>query len=125
MIWVATCSDLSRPSGGLGGTTNIRESHSARAFRIVEDIRDLGEGISATAEAVKRLDEAGWLPHVTTPLSALATAEVSALSRAIAQHYRDNWDDVKRTFMIGSSAFLKRARRRHSMRQAAPRLRMD
>lgn len=68
-------------------------SELSKAFAI------LAEGISVTAEAIKRLDEAGWLPHVTTPWSLLATTEASTLSQAIEQHYRDSWATVKGTFI--------------------------
>jgi len=58
----------------------------------------LVKGVSATLEAIKTLDEAGWLPHVTTPWSALNITDVSARSQAIEHHYRDNWAAVKATF---------------------------
>lgn len=84
--------------GGLEGLRAFANRIQPMLSEFSKAIAILAEGIPATAEAVKRLDVAGWLPHVTTPLSTLATAEVSALSQAIEQHYLDNWDTVKSTF---------------------------
>src|SRR6476661_3162197 len=66
--------------GGLEGLHAIANRIQTVLSDVCNSLTILADGISATAEAVKRLDEAGWLPHVTTPLAALAPPEVSALS---------------------------------------------
>ena len=79
------------------------KSYGSRIQQVLTELRTaafiLIEGISATVAASKRLDEAGWLPHITTPLSALRNPEIAALSRAIEKHYRDNWSEVKAQFI--------------------------
>jgi len=83
---------------GLDGLHAFADRIQPMLSELPKALASLVEGVSATLEAIKRLDEAGWLPHVTTPWSALATAEASARSQAIEKHYRDNWAAVKGTF---------------------------
>lgn len=84
--------------GGLEGLGVFANRIQPILAEFWKTLATLADGISATAKTVKRLDHAGWLPHVTTPWSTLANAEISGLSQAIEQHYRDNWAVVKKTF---------------------------
>lgn len=57
--------------------------------------------IARSGAECKRIEEAGWLPHYTTPFAALATCENDdeAVHRVIEAHYRDNWAEVSAAFL--------------------------
>lgn len=45
----------------------------------------------------RALDEAGWLPHYSTPFEFIdeCDGDIDALRERISQHYRDQWSDVR------------------------------
>lgn len=84
---------------GIGGLQALAKKMQPFLAELSKSFAILIEGLSATVEALNKLDSVGWLPHATTPSSVLAAADVSALSQAIEQHYSKNWALVKGTFI--------------------------
>lgn len=67
-------------------------------YRLIEEIQ--------REEYVRRrLEDAGWLPHVTTPFEALEDIEDDSLSATLEQHYRKNWEEIKLTFLERLEAY--------------------
>lgn len=52
--------------------------------------------MSKAGRELKLFDEAGWLPHYTTPFERLETLEgAEALNALLDEHYRTNWAEVR------------------------------
>lgn len=55
--------------------------------------------VARTAKQYRRVEEAGWLPHATTPFSDIPDeAEPSDVAEILARHYRDEWPSIKKHF---------------------------
>ena len=54
---------------------------------------------------LKRLEEAGWLPHYTSPLSLIPDIGDVDISSLMERHYTDNWFDIKAKLLDGVKSY--------------------
>lgn len=55
--------------------------------------------MARTSAECQAIENAGWLPHYTTPFDALADTEPEEFDGVISSHYRDQWVEVRAAFM--------------------------
>lgn len=80
---------------------------STKLIEFVENIKALGtaivQGFVTLYGHVKKgelIEEAGWLPHYTSPFDKIAVEDDPArVSALLEQHYTENWTDVKAQFV--------------------------
>jgi hypothetical protein len=70
-------------------------------------MRPIFAEIARSGAECKRIEEAGWLPHYTTPFAALAKCDGDreTFHQILEDHYRDNWAAVSTSFLDHLSAY--------------------
>ena len=56
------------------------------------------QAIARTSAQCQRIEDAGWLPHYTTPFDKLDEADDEDFDPVLEAHYSDNWLQVRSTF---------------------------
>lgn len=72
-------------------------------------IRSFGamfERIAREEEKNKKLENAGWLPHETSPFELIDTVPVEELSEKVRIYYLDNWEGIKAIFLERSTEYV-------------------
>lgn len=69
--------------------------------RAMAPLRERLSALAAEGAKCRRLEEAGWLPHSTTPFDQLEDEDLQAseISTMMERHYRDNWTSVCEVFL--------------------------
>jgi hypothetical protein len=93
--WLAELSETVRLISNNWGT--IR----AQIDEVWKPMQPIFAEIARSGAECKRIEEAGWLPHYTTPFAALANCESDseAFHQVIEGHYRDSWAEVSSAFL--------------------------
>lgn len=84
-----------------------RTDFSKQLTEFVDNVKAIGakimEGLAVFYGHVKKgelIEEAGWLPHYTSPFDSITLGDDPAqVSAVIDQHYRNNWSAVKAHFL--------------------------
>lgn len=63
------------------------------------------QAIARTSAQCQRIEDAGWLPHYTTPFDHLDEADDEDFDEILEAHYRENWTEVRATFMTRVDAY--------------------
>lgn len=75
----------------------------AAAFNLLKTMGPLAETMASIGRLhalVSRIEQAGWLPHYTTPFTAISEAADDVDVRGLIEnHYRENWTDVRKQFL--------------------------
>jgi hypothetical protein len=67
--------------------------------RSFDPFREFFDDLAKDEKKHKRLDDAGWLPHRTTPFDALPDDfDAEAIDNALSSYYKERWEDVRCAF---------------------------
>lgn len=70
----------------------------------IAPLAGLFSAMARTSAECQAIEDAGWLPHYTTPFDVLAGAEAEDFDQLISTHYRVQWVEVKAAFMARLAA---------------------
>ena len=67
-------------------------------LRLSPALHDACAGMARQARNAKKLEDAGWVAHVSTPWGRVDTCDgdAEALHDLLSQHYREKWPEVRR-----------------------------
>jgi hypothetical protein len=79
----------------------IRDTVAAIAQKLTPILQDF----ALLGDATRRLDQAGWLPHYTTPFKLVLQVDRASLDARMSEYYDTNWKQVRDAILARAQGY--------------------
>jgi hypothetical protein len=97
---------MSASENVLAGFVENLQTIADSVAAIGRSLTPIAQGLVVLRETTSRLNNAGWLPHHTTPFKLVFEADPNAVDALLSQYYQAEWETVRQRIVSRAETYL-------------------